>query len=133
MIRSPQVLSAAGTYLATEDDAMKETTPEGTLYIGSGVIAKGRLTVPSAATINGTVEGELSAQSLRVLNAGVVNGIANAEEIVVAGRMEQSATATRLLVIESTGVIHGQIACGELEIRKGGELHGKIEMLNNKA
>ncbi|MEY3695563.1 MAG: hypothetical protein RL083_1388, partial [Pseudomonadota bacterium] len=24
------------------------------------------------------------------------------------------------------------IACGELEIRKGGELHGKIEMLNNK-
>jgi cytoskeletal protein CcmA (bactofilin family) len=115
-----------------KEDAMKETTPEGTLFIGSGVIAKGRLMVPAAATINGTVEGELSAQTLRVMNSGVVNGIATAEEIVVAGRMDQSATATRLLVIEATGVIHGQIACGELEIRKGGELHGKIEMLNNK-
>ncbi len=111
---------------------MKETTPEGTLFSGSGGIAKARLMVPSAATVNGTVEGELSAQTLRVMNSGVVNGIATAEEIVVAGRMDQSATATRLLVIEATGVIHGQIACGELEIRKGGELHGKIEMLNNK-
>jgi hypothetical protein len=63
---------------------MKETTPEGTLFIGSGVIAKGRLMVPAAATINGTVEGELSAQTLRVMNSGVVNGIATAEEIVVA-------------------------------------------------
>jgi cytoskeletal protein CcmA (bactofilin family) len=120
------------TKYINKEDAMKETTPEGTLFIGSGVIAKGRLMVPAAATINGTVEGELSAQTLRVMNSGVVNGIATAEEIVVAGRMDQSATATRLLVIESTGVIHGQIACGELEIRKGGELHGKIEMLNNK-
>ena len=64
---------------------MKETTPEGTLYIGSGVIAKGKLTVPSAATVNGTVEGELSAQSLRVLNSGVVNGIATAEFVVRRG------------------------------------------------
>jgi cytoskeletal protein CcmA (bactofilin family) len=133
MIRPPHARIAAGTYLATEDDAMNETTLEGTLYIGSGVIAKGRLTVPSAATINGTVEGELSAQSLRIMSSGVVDGTATAEEIVVAGRMDKSATATRLLVIESTGVMHGQIACGELEIRKGGELHGKIEMLNNKA
>jgi cytoskeletal protein CcmA (bactofilin family) len=111
---------------------MKESTPQGMLYIGSGVVAKGRLTVPSAATVNGTVEGELSAQSLHVMNSGVVTGVAKAEDVVVAGKMEQSATATRLLVIESTGIIHGQIACGELEIRKGGELHGKIEMLNKQ-
>lgn len=108
---------------------MKDSIPEGTLYIGSGVIARGRMQVPSAATVNGTVEGELTAQSLRVQNAGVVSGVATAEDIIVAGRVDQTATATKLLIIESTGVMDGQIACGELEIRKGGELHGKIEML----
>lgn len=108
---------------------MKDSIPEGTLYIGSGVIAKGRMQVPTTATINGTVEGELTAQSLRVQASGVVSGTATAEDIVVAGRIDQSATATKLLTIESTGVIGGQIACGEIEIRKGGELHGTIETL----
>lgn len=111
---------------------MKDSIPEGTLYIGSGVIAKGRMQVPSAATVNGTVEGELTAQSLRVQNSGVVSGTAMAEDIIVAGRVDQNATATKLLIIESTGVMDGQIACGELEIRKGGELHGKIEMLTKR-
>jgi cytoskeletal protein CcmA (bactofilin family) len=115
--------------LSDERQSMKDTTPEGTLYIGSGVIAKGRMQVPSAATVNGTVEGELTAQSLRVQTSGVVRGTAVAEDITVAGRIDQSATATKLLVIESTGVLDGQISCGELEIRKGGELHGKVEML----
>ena len=108
---------------------MKDAIPEGTLYVGSGVIAKGRMQVPSAATVNGTVEGELRAQSLRVQTSGVVSGSATAEDIIVAGRIDQSATATKLLIIESTGVLDGQIACGELEIRKGGELHGTISML----
>ena len=111
---------------------MKDSIPEGTLYIGSGVIAKGRMQVPSAATVNGTVEGELTAQSLRVQNSGVVSGTAMAEDIIVAGRVDQNATATKLLIIESTGVMDGQIACGELEIRKGGELHGKIEILTKR-
>jgi cytoskeletal protein CcmA (bactofilin family) len=108
---------------------MKDSIPQGSLFIGSGVIAKGRMQVPGAATVNGTVEGELNAQSLRVQSSGVMIGTSTAEDIIVAGRIDQSATATKLLVIESTGVMDGQIACGELEIRKGGELHGKIEML----
>jgi len=74
---------------------MKDSIPEGSLYIGSGVIAKGRMMVPAAATVNGTVEGELTAQSLRVQASGVMTGTATAEDIIVAGRIDQSATAKK--------------------------------------
>ena len=111
---------------------MKNSNVYGDLIIGSGVIAKGTLRVPGEATINGTVEGELTADSVTVMPSGEVTGKTVGQTILVSGKLNQSTTATRSLVIEATGVLSGEIAYGELEIRKGGELQGSIVMLNKR-
>ncbi len=108
---------------------MKSNNPPGDLYIGNGVIAKGKLTIPGEVVINGTVEGELNANTISVLSAGVVTGKTVADTITVAGKINESTTARKSLVIDTTGTLTGQVAYGDLEIRKGGELQGNIVML----
>lgn len=108
---------------------MKTNNPNGNLFIGSGVIAKGKLNVPGEAVINGTVEGELNAASINVMQAGVVTGHSVADAITVSGKINQSTTARHSLVIDATGTLTGEVSYGELEIRKGGELQGTIVML----
>ena len=109
---------------------MKNSNSYGDLIIGSGVIAKGSFHVPGEATINGTVEGELTADSVYVLSFGEVTGKTVGQTIVVSGKMNQSTTATRSLVIDASGMLTGEIAYGDLEIRKGGTLQGTIVTLN---
>jgi cytoskeletal protein CcmA (bactofilin family) len=71
------------------------------------------------------------AAALDVLPSGEVTGKSIAQTIVVAGKMNQSTTAIQSLVIDSTSVITGEIAYGDLEIRRGGELLGNITQLKN--
>lgn len=94
--------------------------------VGSGVVAVGTFKVPGEAIISGSVQGELTASSLSVLSSGEVTGKSVAQTILVAGKMNQSTTATQSLVVDSTGVITGEITYGDLEIRRGGELLGSI-------
>jgi cytoskeletal protein CcmA (bactofilin family) len=108
---------------------MKTSNPVGDLMVGSGVTAVGTFKVPGEATISGNVQGELTATSLSVLSSGEVTGKTVAQTILVAGKMNQSTTATQSLVVDSTGVITGEIAYGDLEIRRGGELLGSINLI----
>jgi cytoskeletal protein CcmA (bactofilin family) len=112
---------------------MKTSNAAGDLMVGSGVIAMGTFQVPGGATISGNVQGELSAAAVNVLPSGEVTGKSIAQTIVVAGKMNQSTTATQSLVVGATGVITGEIAYGDLEIRRGGELRGNITQINNQS
>lgn len=108
---------------------MKNNNAYGNLFVGSGVIVKGKLSIPGEAVINGTVEGELNAASINVMPAGVVTGQSVADVITVSGKIHQSTTARQSLIIDATGMLAGEVSYGELEIRKGGELQGTIVML----
>lgn len=99
--------------------------------VGSGVIANGTFKVPGEATISGTVQGELTATTLNVMPTGEVTGKTIAQTILVAGKMNDSTRAMQSLVVDSTGVITGEIAYGDLEIRRGGELLGSITQIKN--
>lgn len=112
---------------------MKNTNTYGDLMVGSGVIAKGIFHVPGEAAINGTLEGEMTADSIAVMPSGVITGKSVAKTILVSGKINQSTTATQSLVIDSTGILTGEVAYGDLEIKKGGELQGTIVMLKKNA
>lgn len=112
---------------------MKTSSSAGDLMVGSGVVAIGTFKVPGEATISGNVQGELTAAALNVLPSGEVTGKSVAQTIVVAGKMNQSTTAMQSLVVEATGVITGEIAYGDLEIRRGGELLGSITQIKNQS
>jgi len=113
--------------------AMKTSNSAGDLMVGSGVIAIGTFKVPGEATISGNVQGEWTAATLHVLPSGEGTAKPYAHTNVVAGNMNQSTTAMQSLVVEATGVITGDIAYGDLEIKRGGELLGSITQIKNQS
>ncbi len=101
--------------------------------VGSGLIAIDTFQVTGEATFSGNVQGELTAAALNVLPSGEITGKSTAQTILVAGKMNQSTTAMQSLVVDATGVITGEIAYGDLEIRRGGELLGSITQIKDQS
>ena len=99
---------------------------KGNLFIGAGVIAQGTLSAPGLIEIDGNVTGIVTAQSINVTTNGTLAGNSTADHIRVAGQLLETSTARQSLLIESTGQVEGNVAYGDLEIRKGGNVQGSI-------
>jgi cytoskeletal protein CcmA (bactofilin family) len=104
-----------------------EITVKGLLVVGEGVNLKGTFSVPEKAVISGTLEGELSAKEINVLQTGVVRGKIIADVVDISGQVFDSLTSKRSLFVRSSGVLTGTVKYAELEIEKGGRLEGQLD------
>lgn len=105
---------------------MAESNPVGTLLVGEGVFMKGTINVPGLATIDGKIEGAITADTIFITANGAVKGKTTANHIRVGGELTDTTVANKTLVIESAGTISGSITYADLEIKKGGSLQGNI-------
>lgn len=105
---------------------MADTNTPGSLLVGEGVFMQGSMRVPGLASIDGKLEGELTADTVHVQSNGSMNGRTTASHLKVAGSVTDTMIANKTLVIESSGLISGSITYAELEIKKGGSLQGAI-------
>lgn len=111
---------------------MADTNTPGSLLVGEGVFMKGSMRVPGLASIDGKLEGELTADTVHIQSNGSMNGLTTASHVKVAGAATDTTIANKTLVIESTGLIAGSITYAELEIKKGGSLQGSINKVGQK-
>ena len=111
---------------------MADTNTPGSLLVGEGVFMKGSMRVPGLASIDGKLEGELTADTVHIQPNGSMNGLTTANHVKVAGAATDTTIANKTLVIESTGLIAGSITYAELEIKKGGSLQGSINKVGQK-
>jgi cytoskeletal protein CcmA (bactofilin family) len=105
---------------------MADTNTPGSLIVGEGVFMKGSMRVPGLASVDGKLEGELTADTVHIQTNGSMNGRTTASHVKVAGALTDTTNANKTLVIESSGLIAGSITYAELEIKKGGSLQGSI-------
>jgi cytoskeletal protein CcmA (bactofilin family) len=105
---------------------MADTTPPGSLFVGDGVYMQGTMNVPGLASVDGKLEGQLTADVIAIQTNGAVNGKTTANHIKVAGSLTDTAVANKTLVVESSGVISGSVSYTEMEIKKGGSIQGSI-------
>ena len=105
---------------------MSDTNSPGTLLVGEGVFMKGTITVPGIATIDGKIEGVISADTIYVTPNGAINGKTAANHIRVGGELSDTTVANKTLVVESVGKVAGSITYADLEIKKGGTVQGNI-------
>jgi cytoskeletal protein CcmA (bactofilin family) len=105
---------------------MADTNTPGSLLVGEGVFMKGSMRVPGLASIDGKLEGELTADTVHIQTNGSMNGRTTASHVRVAGAVTDTTIANKTLVIESSGLIAGSITYTDLEIKKGGSLQGSI-------
>lgn len=111
---------------------MADTNTPGSLLVGEGVYMKGSMRVPGVASIDGKLEGELTADIVHIQSNGSMNGRTTASHLRVAGSVTDTMIANKTLVIESSGLISGSITYAELEIKKGGSLQGAISKVGQK-
>ncbi|MBU3558532.1 MAG: polymer-forming cytoskeletal protein [Rhodoferax sp.] len=109
---------------------MAEANQQGCLFVGEGVVLKGNFEVPDIASISGVVEGEITAKQVIIEATGVVRGKLSGESVDIRGEVNEYISSTRSLIIRSTGKVSGSINYSEIEIEKGGHLHGELHNLN---
>lgn len=112
---------------------MADINTPGSLLVGEGVFMKGSMRVPGTASVDGKLEGELTADTVIVQNNGSMDGRTTANHVRVAGQLNNTTIANKTLVIESSGRISGSITYEDLEIKKGGQLQGSITKVGQVA
>ncbi len=105
----------------------------GCFTVGEGVCVKGSFSVPSRAVINGEVDGEITAKDLLIGNSGKINGKVTAEVVDVHGEINDTLTASKALILRSSGRAKGSIQYAELQIEKGAQLRGTVTMINDES
>ena len=108
---------------------MADANQSGCLFVGEGVILKGNFAVPDIASVSGVVEGDLSAKQVIVEASGLIRGKVVAESVDIWGEVAEQLTASRSLIIRSSGKVGGSVHYAEIEIEKGGTLHGDLHLI----
>jgi cytoskeletal protein CcmA (bactofilin family) len=95
-------------------------------YIGAGVTVKGAIVVPEAIVVDGVVEGDVTAPSIRIGAAGAIKGNVVSSDVDVHGTLGEKADVKEFLVVRSSGRVEGRVTCGDVEVEKGAVLAGGI-------
>jgi cytoskeletal protein CcmA (bactofilin family) len=95
-------------------------------YIGAGVTVKGAIVVPDAIIVDGVVEGDVTAQSIRIGPSGAIKGKVVSTDIDVSGTLAEKADVKEFLLVRSSGRVEGHVNCGDVQVERGAVLAGGI-------
>ncbi|WP_379132381.1 polymer-forming cytoskeletal protein [Paenibacillus sp. sgz500958] len=102
--------------------------------IGQGGNFEGKVNSDTNLRIEGIFNGEIHCSgTVTVGEHGTVRSSITAEEVIIAGKVYGNISATRQIVMTSTGQLHGNIATGALSILEGGLLNGSVVMKEQPA
>jgi cytoskeletal protein CcmA (bactofilin family) len=102
-------------------------------YIGKGVTIKGQINAPDVIVVDGTIEGNVTARSIRVGASGVIKGNVTSEDADVHGSLSEKVEVKEFLLVRSTGRIEGNVSCGDVQVEKGAVLAGGVFSIHAKA
>ncbi|WP_169308307.1 bactofilin family protein [Ferrimonas aestuarii] len=96
----------------------------GLTYIAQSTRLQGKIHVEGDCVIDGSLDGELSATGLVVVDkSGQVEGSIKADKIQVDGSVNGKLNCLKL-TITSSGTVDGEIVTGDIEIFNGGQFIG---------
>ena len=108
-------------------------TEDGTSLIGEGLNIQGDLVCSGSIEVAGIMNGNIKAESLKVLETGSIIGGVKAGKFEVFGFIEGEIYADDI-VIGKTATIKGDIFFGEnLKIDEGADIDGYIKRLSQKS
>jgi cytoskeletal protein CcmA (bactofilin family) len=103
-----------------------------TLVVGRGISVQGTITDAERLVVEGTVEASsLNAAELQIAQGGVLKGQVEVEDAEISGLMDGILTVKGSLVLRGTGQVIGEARCRRLQVEDGGQLSGKISMIND--
>jgi cytoskeletal protein CcmA (bactofilin family) len=104
----------------------RQPSQDAALHVGPGVKLKGEISSCGTLTVEGDVEAETNSHHLVVTSTGSFSGRAVVEEAEIDGRFEGILQVAGKLIIRRSARVSGQVNYGQIEIERGGEIHGRI-------
>jgi cytoskeletal protein CcmA (bactofilin family) len=109
----------------------REPAERRTLVVGRGISLQGTVQDAERLVVEGTVEASMiHATELSISPGGVFKGEIEVEDAEVAGTIDGTLTARGNLIVRATGRVLGTARCRRLQVEDGGQITGRMEMLN---
>ena len=109
--------------------ASAEENSASSAFLGKGSRIAGKLVFEGPARIEGTVEGEITAQdTLTIGESAVVNAQITGNAVIIHGRVTGDVTARKRLEIRAPGRLVGNIVTPNLVIHEGVVFEGQCTM-----
>ena len=105
------------------DPKGEQLAPKGA-YIGLGAVFKGEISVPELLVVEGTVEGDVKTNTLRVGATGAIKGKVFANNADIHGTLSEDAEIEAFLLLRSTSRIEGHVKCGDVQVERGAVIKG---------
>lgn len=97
--------------------------------LSQGTKFTGNLEASSALRIDGEIEGDVISTDKIVTGINsIVTGSIEADEVIIGGIIYGSVNAKKILTLQATGKVEGDIRALEILIEKGGFFKGACEM-----
>ncbi|MCE7991723.1 MAG: polymer-forming cytoskeletal protein [Roseivirga sp.] len=97
--------------------------------LSKGTKCTGNLEASSALRIDGELEGDVISTDKIVTGIdSIVTGTIEADEVIIGGTVYGSVNAKKILTLQATGKVEGDIRALEILIEKGGFFKGACEM-----
>ena len=104
------------------------------LVIGREISLNGEINSCDLLVVEGKVEAPMKeCREIRITETGTFKGQVEFERADISGVFEGDLTAREHLVVRSTGRVTGKVRFGELEIERGGQVLGDIQVFSNGA
>ena len=110
----------------------REVADRRTLVVGRGISVQGTVQDAERLVVEGTVEATMvnGLVELAVTPGGIFKGEVEVDDAEVAGTIDGTLTARGTLIVRNTGRVLGTARCRRLQVEDGGQITGRIEMLN---
>lgn len=105
---------------------MAESIQNGCLVVGEGVAITGKITLPGKLSIDGQVEGEITAREVDVGVTGKITGKLVTAVADVRGELVDSISVSEMLILRGTAKVRGNVLYNALQIEQGAVIEGTL-------
>jgi len=102
----------------------KQLDPKAETIVGLGTVFIGEISVPELLVVEGTVEGNVKTQTLRVGANGVIKGKVFASNADIQGVLAEDVEIEDFLLLRSTSRTEGHVKCGNVQVERGAAIKG---------
>ena len=102
----------------------EQLDPKAETIVGLGTVFKGEISVPELLVVEGTVEGNVKTQTLRVGANGVIKGKVFASNADIQGVLAEDVEIEDFLLLRSTSRTEGHVKCGKVQVELGAAIKG---------
>ena len=114
---------------AAEEAPKAPAAEEHTAFIHEGCEVEGTLAVENSLRVQGEFRGRIKARkTVTVDERATVTGDIQARIVIIHGAVVGDVTASREVVIQATGRLHGDVKTPAFQVERGAFLNGRTEM-----